>query len=144
MTAKETLMSYEARETLIPYHFSGKSPAAGTLVLIGVALLGSVLVGILYQALTNFLDIPVLMPAFAGLLVALAVKWGATVGKCRSLPIIVATALFAGTLTYGVRLALDSRQMRPALVQAVAHLLVRRDGLSASAAQGEAERRLIP
>ncbi len=137
-------MLNEAQETLTPYRFSGKSPVAGTLILIGVALFGSVLVGALYQGLTRFVDIPVLMPAFAGLLVALIVKWGVTLGKCRSLPVIVATALLAGALTYGVRLTLDSQQMRPALVQAVSRFLAERGGLTASAAQGEAERRLTP
>jgi predicted RNA-binding Zn-ribbon protein involved in translation (DUF1610 family) len=137
-------MLNEAQETLTPYRFSGKSPAAGTLVLIGAALIGAVLVGAAYQALTNFVDIPVLMPAFAGLLVALIVKWGVTLGKCRSLPVVVAAALLAGILTYGVRLTLDSRQMRPALVQAVSRALVQRHGLPASAAPGEAERLLTP
>lgn len=137
-------MSDETQETLNLYRFSGKSSAAGTLILVAVALLGAVLVGILYQLLSNFVDIPVIMPIFAGLLVVPAVKWGATWGKCRSLPIVVATALLAGMLTYGVRLALDSRQMRPALVQAVAHSMVQYGGRTASAAQSEAERRLTP
>ena len=137
-------MSDEASEPLTPYRFSRKSSAAGTLILVGVSLLGAGMVGALYWELTNFLDIPVLMPAFAGLLVAFIVKWGLTLGKCRSLPGVIAVAILAGMLTYGVRLVLDSRQVRPMMVQAVTRHLIHRRGLSASAAQSEAERRLTP
>ena len=137
-------MSEDVLGTLTPYRFSGKSSVPGTLVLIGVSLLGALAVGALYWKLTGFLDIPVLMPALAGLLVAFAVKWGAALGKCRSLPVIVAAAILTGMLTYGVRLVLDSQQMRPAMVQAVSRRIAMRRGISASAAQAVAERRLTP
>ena len=131
-------------EPLNPYLFSGKSSASGILTLIGVSLLGAAIVGALYWKLTNFLDIPVLMPALAGLLVAFIVKWGAALGKCRSMPAIVTAAILAGMLTYGVRLALDSQQTRPAMVRAVSRRIAQHRGLPASAARSVAERRLTP
>ena len=107
-------------------------------------LFGSIVVAALYAFICRTIDLFLIFPMVAGLIVGGILGRAVTRRKIRSIPLVACVAIITGILTYCLKLGFEAYTARPMMLQAYAQRAVDESGAPMSAALSYYDHALTP